>query len=181
MKELREGDRVQVRGMGGRRLYQGRVTQVTAGAGEAYVVPDGKAKPRRVALDSVSPLERRASSPGALPSPPELARPELRPQPRPKGPARDAAYLRWVASLPCCHCGRRSGIEAHHWAPRRGVSQKVHDYRTVPLCREHHGHFHDHGHLPGITAGQTRAFFSDRQVELLVEWFRTGGAREVSR
>ncbi|MEQ9078608.1 MAG: hypothetical protein RLP09_32380 [Sandaracinaceae bacterium] len=159
MRRLREGDRVQVRGMGGRRLYQGEVAQVAEGAGEAFVVPDGKAKPRRVALACVSPLERAAPSPGALSSPPQLERPALRPQPRPKGPARDAA----------------------HWAPRRGVSQKVHDYRTVPLCREHHHHFHDHGHLPGLSPGQTRAFFSDRQVELVVEWFRTGGAREVSR
>jgi hypothetical protein len=70
-----------------------------------------------------------------------------------RGPARDPKYLRFVRSQPCCVCGKQSGIIAHHMVEgdgddRRGLSQKVSDYKTIPFCEgtnvcdSHHKQFH---------------------------------------
>lgn len=56
------------------------------------------------------------------------------------GPGRDEAYLVWVRSLPCCL--RRNGdclgiVHAHHAGPKRM------DRTAIPLCKRHHGDWHD--------------------------------------
>lgn len=70
-----------------------------------------------------------------------------------RGPPRDPAYLRFIRSNPCCVCGKRERVIAHHMVEgdgddRRGLSQKVSDYKTLPFCEgpnvfdSHHKQFH---------------------------------------
>ena len=55
-------------------------------------------------------------------------------------------HLRFVASQPCLICGR-SPSHAHHmrYAQSRGLSLKVSDEFTVPLCAIHHHQIHTTG------------------------------------
>ena len=59
---------------------------------------------------------------------------------------RDKEHLRFVASQPCVLCGTVPS-DAHHvrYAQPRAMSRKVSDEFTVPLCRAHHGEFHQEG------------------------------------
>jgi hypothetical protein len=65
-----------------------------------------------------------------------LAIPELR-------RLRDKVHLRFVAKRPCLVCERQP-CDAHHlrFAQSRGLSLKVSDEFTVPLCRAHHREVH---------------------------------------
>ena len=62
-------------------------------------------------------------------------------------------HLRFVASQPCLICGRVPS-HAHHvrYAQSRGLSLKVSDEFTVPLCAIHHHHIHN-GKGTGVVAG----------------------------
>jgi len=55
-------------------------------------------------------------------------------------------HLRFVASQPCLICGR-SPSHAHHlrYAQSKGLSLKVSDEFTVPLCAIHHHNIHNTG------------------------------------
>src|SRR5262249_54862564 len=57
---------------------------------------------------------------------------------------RSKDHLRYVASQPCAVCGRTPS-HAHHvrYAQSRGLSLKVSDEFTVPLCATHHHHLHE--------------------------------------
>jgi DNA recombination protein Rad52 len=59
---------------------------------------------------------------------------------------RSKEHLRFVASQPCVICGRQP-THAHHLrhAQSRGVSLKVSDEFTVPLCAIHHNDVHRMG------------------------------------
>ncbi|MBR1232815.1 ERF family protein [Bradyrhizobium sp. AUGA SZCCT0182] len=59
---------------------------------------------------------------------------------------RDKTHLRFVATQPCLVCGRQP-CDAHHlrFAQSRGLSLKVSDEFTVPLCRSHHRELHRAG------------------------------------
>src|SRR6478752_6592619 len=59
---------------------------------------------------------------------------------------RDKTHLRFVAKQPCLVCGRQPS-DAHHlrFAQSRGLSLKVSDEFTVPLCRAHHRELHRAG------------------------------------
>jgi ERF superfamily len=59
---------------------------------------------------------------------------------------RDKIHLRFVAKQPCLVCGRQP-CDAHHlrFAQSRGLSLKVSDEFTVPLCRAHHRELHRTG------------------------------------
>jgi hypothetical protein len=59
---------------------------------------------------------------------------------------RDKSHLRFVAKQPCLVCGRQP-CDAHHlrFAQSRGLSLKVSDEFTVPLCRAHHRELHRSG------------------------------------
>ena len=59
---------------------------------------------------------------------------------------KDKKYLRWVASNPCIIC-QQYGCNAHHitYATKRGISQKVGDQYTIPLCVKHHHQLHNCG------------------------------------
>ena len=70
-------------------------------------------------------------------------------------------HLRFVANQPCLICGR-SPAHAHHvrYAQSRGLSLKVSDEFTVPLCAIHHHHIH--------TTGQERDWWRERNIDPLV-------------
>ena len=59
---------------------------------------------------------------------------------------RDKPHLRFIAKQPCLICGRQPS-DAHHlrFAQSRGLSLKVSDEFTVPLCRAHHRELHRTG------------------------------------
>ena len=59
---------------------------------------------------------------------------------------RDKSHLRFVAKQPCLVCGRQP-CDPHHLriAQSRGLSLKVSDEFTVPLCRAHHRELHSAG------------------------------------
>jgi ribosomal protein L31 len=178
---FREGDRVAVR-MGLGRSVVGTVAQDWQGAGPVLIVIDGKTKavPRETA--KVRLLSGRAPnrpSPSA-PSPTKVTRSgstapiALRPVPRPAIPSRSPKYLDFVRSHPCAYCKVVKPIEAHHWAPHRGMSTKPDDYRAIPLCSDCHTHYHQHGSLKNLDPRTTREFFQQRQIDLLVEWISRG-------
>jgi hypothetical protein len=59
---------------------------------------------------------------------------------------RNKIHLRFVAKQPCLICARQP-CDAHHlrFAQVRGLSLKVSDEFTVPLCRGHHRELHSAG------------------------------------
>ena len=59
---------------------------------------------------------------------------------------RDKAHLKLVATQPCLVCGRIPS-HAHHltFCQKRGLSLKVSDEFTVPLCELHHDELHRYG------------------------------------
>ena len=69
-------------------------------------------------------------------------------------------HLRFVASQPCLICGR-SPAHAHHvrYAQSRGLSLKVSDEFTVPLCATHHHHIH--------TTGKEREWWQEQNIDPL--------------
>jgi Rad52/22 family double-strand break repair protein len=69
-------------------------------------------------------------------------------------------HLRHVAAQPCLVCGR-SPAHAHHvrYAQSRGVSLKVSDEFTVPLCATHHQQVH--------TTGKEREWWQQRNIDPL--------------
>ena len=69
-------------------------------------------------------------------------------------------YLHFVASQPCLICGRTPS-HAHHirYAQTRGLSLKVSDEFTVPLCAIHHHDIH--------TTGNERAWWQERNIDPL--------------
>jgi hypothetical protein len=73
---------------------------------------------------------------------------------------RSKEHLRFVASQPCLICGR-SPSHAHHvrYAQSRGLSLKVSDEFTVPLCSIHHSTIH--------TTGRERDWWQERNIEPL--------------
>lgn len=61
----------------------------------------------------------------------------------------DPEYLKWIRTIPCIapSCGAKHRVQPHHMTggqgeQRRGMSQKVHDRNTLPLCSRHHRAFH---------------------------------------
>ena len=59
---------------------------------------------------------------------------------------RDKAHLMFVATQPCVVCGRQPS-QAHHltFCQKRGLSLKVSDEFTVPICALHHDELHRGG------------------------------------
>jgi hypothetical protein len=65
----------------------------------------------------------------------------------PKTPRqRDREHLRFVTRQPCLVCGRQPCDPRHlRFAQPKGLTQKVSDEFTVPLCRAHHRELHRTG------------------------------------
>lgn len=179
MNDLSPGQEVTVSGMHG-------------GAAEVVYVRGGNVRvrmlsthcPRTVPLSRVTPKrESKALSVGPLdPSIPTTFRvideagpwplieaAILRPCPKPVT-LTSPAYLAYVRKHPCCLCGA-SPSEAHHWSHHGGVmGSKVDDYRTVPLCQEHHRYWHDHGTLPEMDRETSEQALLREQAWLLRAW-----------
>ena len=70
-------------------------------------------------------------------------------------------HLRYVTSQPCLICGR-SPSHAHHvrYAQTRGLSLKVSDEFTVPLCAIHHHQIH--------TTGKEQEWWRERNIDPLI-------------
>ena len=68
-------------------------------------------------------------------------------------------HLRFVASQPCLICGRLPS-HAQRYAQSRGLSLKVSDEFTVPLCAIHHHHIH--------TSGKEKEWWQERHIDPLV-------------
>lgn len=62
---------------------------------------------------------------------------------------RDAKYLQFVREQECLIC-HISPCDPHHVNQKGissgGMSLKISDYRTIPLCRLHHSESHSIGH-----------------------------------
>jgi hypothetical protein len=79
-------------------------------------------------------------------------------------PSRDPDYLAFVRSLPCCVCGSRRSIEAHHTGPR-GLSQKSSDFSAIPLCAVIHHRLGKHSyHVLGRRAFEEHHKISVAQI-----------------
>ena len=61
-----------------------------------------------------------------------------------KQTARSVEYLDYIRTLGCAICGQQA--EPHH-AETGGVGMKCSDYKTIPLCRQHHDEIHRIGKL----------------------------------
>lgn len=83
-----------------------------------------------------------------------------------RGAWRSTAYLDYIRALPCCVCGAPPFSDPSHHG-RHATSRKPDDFTCVPMCREHHGHFHQHGVLPGRTREQTDIFVERTAFRLL--------------
>lgn len=60
---------------------------------------------------------------------------ELRAAPKDPEPVRDEDYRRWVASLPCAHCGAIGMSQAAHAdSAGKGMGIKSSDTEIMPLC-----------------------------------------------
>jgi hypothetical protein len=74
---------------------------------------------------------------------------------------RSKEHLRFVASQPCLICGRLPS-HAHHirYAQSKGLSLKVSDEFTVPLCSTHHHQIH--------TTGKEREWWQEHNIDPLI-------------
>ena len=130
------------------------------------------------------PARRLAN--GTAPSASESSLSGLDPHPSPSLPARidksvptiseqkrirSKEHLRFVAQQPCLICGRAPS-QAHHvrYAQPRGLSLKVSDEFTVPLCAIHHSENH--------ATGDERKWWEERKIDPLIVaeqlWKRNG-------
>ena len=88
---------------------------------------------------------------------------------------RSKEHLRFVAQQPCVICGR-TPAQAHHvrYAQPRGLSLKVSDEFTVPLCAIHHSENH--------TTGDERRWWRGHKIDPLVVaqelWKATTGVKD---
>jgi hypothetical protein len=105
---------------------------------------------------SDSPLAKEASCTGTAegsgtnaPVPASGSSQEIhhyRPVPSKTRRIRNKCHLEFVATQPCCVCGRQPS-DPHHirFAQPRALGRKVSDEFTVPLCRSHHREVHGRG------------------------------------
>jgi hypothetical protein len=54
-------------------------------------------------------------------------------------PVSDESYRRWVASLPCAHCGIEGYSQAAHADEGKGLAMKSSDETCFPLCADRPG------------------------------------------
>jgi len=123
---------------------------------------------KQCAIALVKPASRANGSdnpevvPASLPS--KVARPKIDKSALTFGEPkriRSKDHLRFVASQPCLICGR-SPSHAHHlrYAQSKGLSLKVSDEFTVPLCAIHHRNIH--------STGKEHEWWQERNVDPLV-------------
>ncbi|MDB5408377.1 MAG: hypothetical protein JWL84_3289 [Rhodospirillales bacterium] len=116
----------------------------------------------------VEKLSRRTDDSPLQPEPLPILMPPRR--------LRDAAHLRFVATLPCVVCGRAPS-HAHHllFAQPRAMGRKVSDEWAIPLCLLHHRALHD--------AGDEERWWNDQRIDPRAEaerlWQQSRNKREL--
>ena len=86
-------------------------------------------------------------------------------------PRRNEAYRRYVASLPCAHCGRPGPSQCAHSDQGKGMAMKTGDDTCFPLCADSPGFRGCHSSI-----GASAAYSRDARRELEVRY-----ASEVRR
>jgi hypothetical protein len=81
------------------------------------------------------------------------------PCPKPAKPARDRAYMGYVAQLGCVCCGR-DGVQVHHPIMGRYAQRRAADDETIPLCFDHHQLLHNEPAAWRITYGLDTDFIA---------------------
>jgi hypothetical protein len=194
MRALYEiGDRVEVREAAGEPWRDGIVTDMRPGTFWAEVNgvtleigrrntwpkhrPSAKSAPKVRLMRPPPPIAEPEEGPTAaeIMSKPAWDRPFL-PQPKPQEAGRSLEYLGYVRTQSCMVRGYdcSGGIHAHHAAPagHGTMGGKCSDFLAVPLCDHHHlGHWHQKGHLPGMTHDESMFRFGAEQHRLLRAWF----------
>lgn len=79
-------------------------------------------------------------------------------------PARDDAYRRLVAALPCIHCGRVGRSQAAH-GPTLGLGIKASDIDLFPLCADDPGRVGCHAKFD-----RYELFDADQRREMAALW-----------
>ena len=106
------------------------------------------APPRVRAAKQVLARHRRELRAGRIRPPRPIAVGQRRPR------LKDPTHLALIRRQPCCICGKPGPSHAAHircgypeagWSPT-GMGQKPDDWRTLPLCAEHHLHGPDAQH-----------------------------------
>ena len=101
-----------------------------------------KAERREVveALEAFASIEQAPHKPMQS-RPPPVVEPGLsRFMPVPKErPRRSETYRRWVASLPCAHCGIAGYSQAAHADQGKGIGLKAGDDQIFPACADRPG------------------------------------------
>ena len=94
--------------------------------------------------------------------------------PRPKTEyVRDESYRRWVASLPCAHCGKAGPSQAAHADEGKGMSIKASDDTCYPLCADAPGRRGCHSVIGAsgmFTQAQRRALEATYQERTRALW-----------
>ncbi|MDX8400815.1 MAG: DUF968 domain-containing protein [Gallionellaceae bacterium] len=58
-------------------------------------------------------------------------------------PIRSEPYLKYIRTLPCCHCGTSPAGVAHHFIGHNSaMGSKAGDHMAMPLCAKDHADFH---------------------------------------
>ena len=134
--------------------------------------PDGRES--TVHTSALRPLERTPPPPGEITRPCVVGGGEGVAVPK-SPPVRSRGYLDWIRRQPCACCDRRAPSEAsHHVEPGHGsTSAKTSDLRCLPLCRECHRQYHQHGVLRGLApAERTRSFVEAEIAAHLTRYLR---------
>lgn len=96
-------------------------------------------------------------------------------------PLRSESYRRFVASHPCFACGAEGWSQCAHENIGKGMSLKVCDTRSFPLCGPRYGLIGCHAQFDlGIDSDrETRRELGKQYVERMQEIARKAGRREI--
>lgn len=93
--------------------------------------------------------------------------------PLPKvAPLRSEPYRRWVAFLPCCHCGRAGPSQCAHGDQGKGAAIKACDSTCFPLCADAPGRRGCHSLIgaSGEFSREQRRTLEARYARLVQRW-----------
>lgn len=82
-------------------------------------------------------------------------------------PLRDETYRRWVASLPCAHCGKAGPSQCAHGDEGKGIGIKASDETCFPLCADSPGRRGCHSLIgaSGMFTREQRRYLENKYAE----------------